>query len=136
MRDAFFEERNGTFVELAAFFCQSNAYDPPIIGVSFACHQTFLFQSVDDAGQIAYGDHHLLSDLAEWEAAGIAESCQNIELRRGEAQLFQAVLQFFVGDEIKAQKADPQTCAIAREEGSLAGRHEKKFRLKDDKKQP
>ena len=78
------------------------------MSVSFTGDQSFFLQPVHNAGQVADRDHHLFADLAEGKTAGVTDSGQDIELGRGETQLFQIVLQFLVRNEIETQKAQKE----------------------------
>lgn len=94
-------------MEPGALLRQPDADYAPVVGVPLARDQSLFLQPVDDAGQVAHRHHHFFADLAEGKAAGVADGCQDVELGRGQIELFQVILQSLVGKEIEAQKADP-----------------------------
>ena len=130
MRYAFLKKRDRALIEFGPLFRQGDADDPPVSGISLSGGQFFFFQPVYDTGQVAHRDHHLFADLAEREASGVSEGCHDIELGQGEIQPLQVVLKPFIGCEIKAQKANPQTGRVACKEWSFVRRHDAPFKLK------
>ena len=79
-----------------------------IILVSFAQDQFFLFQTVNDACQVAHRYHHLCADFPEGKPAGIPNRREYVELRRRQAQFLEILLEFLVGEQTKAEKSNPQ----------------------------
>ncbi len=69
---------------LAPFVGQHDVHDAAIIFVALARDQLFLFETVDNAGEIADGDHHFCADFAEGQPTGVADRRQHVKLWRRE----------------------------------------------------
>src|ERR1043166_3468962 len=135
LRDALFEHRNRVAIDFQAFVGEHDTHPAPVVGVALAYDELFLLEAVDDAGQIADSDHHLLADLAEREAAGVADRREHVELRRGQVETLEIALEFFFRNEIEAEKTHPQAGRVPGEKGMRINRHAKKSRLRGHKKQ-
>ena len=79
-----------------------------IILVSFAQDQFFLFQTVNDARQVAHRHHHLCPDFPEGKPTGVTDGREHVKLRRRKAQFLEILLEFLVGEQTKAEKSNPQ----------------------------
>ena len=106
-RHTFLEQRQGRLVELGAFVREHDVHHAAVMLVAFAQHQFLFFQPIDDPGQVAHRNHHLGTDLAEWQATSVADGGEHVKLRRREPGLLQVVVQFFVGLQAEAQKSNP-----------------------------
>lgn len=123
-RDALLEERDRGLVEFGALVCENYMHDAPVILISLAQDQLFFLEAVDDTGQVADRHHHLRADLAEGQLAGIADSRQNIELRRRQPGFFQIAFELFVRLQPKAEKPHPETGCVRGEERPFVNSHE------------
>ncbi len=90
--DAFLEKWDRAFIEFVSLICQHDADYPPVTRVSFTGNQSLFLQPVYDAGQVAYSDHHLFTNLTERKPPSVADGRQNIELGWGEMQPLQIIL--------------------------------------------
>ena len=83
-----------------------------VVVVALSHDQFFFLQPVDNAGQIANGDHHLLADFTERKPPGIANRRENVKLRRREAGFVQIAFKLFVRLQTETKKADPKTGGV------------------------
>src|SRR5581483_1871730 len=135
LRDALFEHGNRIAIDFRALVGERDAHHAPVARVALADDEFFLLEAVDDAREIADRYHHLFADLAEREAASVADCREHVKLRRCQVETLQLVLEFFIRNEIEAQKAHPQAGRVPREKGMRIYGHAKKLRLRGTKKQ-
>jgi len=83
-----------------------------IILVSFAQDQFFLFQTVNDACQVAHRHHHFCPDFPKGKSAGVSDCRENVKLRRRQAKFLEVLLEFLVGEQTKAEKSNPQARCV------------------------
>ncbi len=68
--------------------CHGQLYDgaAPVLRFAKALYQPLAFESIDHAGQGAFGNQRFLPQFLEGHALGIAQRCDDVELRWGEIE--------------------------------------------------
>ena len=127
LRKRLFKGGDGSVVELGSLIRQHDMYNPAVMGVPLPNHQPLFTQTVNDSRKIAHRHHHLRPDLIEGHAPGETNGGQYVKLRGGKSQFFKVFLKFLVGDEAKAQEANPKAGAVPIKKRPLVNGHKHKL---------